>query len=84
MRMKVGGKIISIILEKLDKITTTKKDKQKFNSIDNLDNLEIKFWVGSYMGGSMWFRLNRINGKIFSLAGDGQCYKGFKEYEKQI
>ena len=59
-------------------------DKQKFYSINNIDDLEIRFEIGSYLGGSTRFRLNRINGKIYSVTGDGQCYKGFKEYDKQI
>ncbi|MFL2698002.1 MAG: hypothetical protein ACJ0F4_02230 [Gammaproteobacteria bacterium] len=58
-------------------------DKQKFYSINNIDDLEIRFELGRFSN-STRFRLNRINGKIYSVTGDGQCYKGFKEYEKQI
>ncbi len=58
-------------------------DKQKFYSINNIDELEIRFKFGRYSNWQL-FRLNRINGKIYSNAGGGQCYKGFKEYEKQI
>ena len=59
-------------------------DKQKFYSIDNIDNIEIKFQIGKLRDRGI-FRVNRINGKLFTANfEDGQCYKGFKEYEKQI
>ena len=59
-------------------------DKQRFYSIDNIDNIEIKFQIGKLRDRGI-FRVNRINGKLFTANfEDGQCYKGFKEYEKQI
>ena len=59
-------------------------DKQKFYSIDNIDDLEIRFKIGKYTNRTI-FRVNRINSRVFNQnLEDGQCYKGFKEYEKQI
>ena len=59
-------------------------DKQKFYSIDNIDDLEIRFKIGKYTNRTV-FRVNRINSRVSNQnSEDGQCYKGFKEYEKQI
>ena len=59
-------------------------DKQKFYSIDNIDDLEIRFKIGKYTN-RIVFRVNRINSRVSNQnSEDGQCYKGFKEYEKQI
>ena len=58
------------------------KFKDKENEFSSLNYFEFRIDV-SY--GDLWvlemFSINRENGK--TTAG-GQCYKGFKEYEKQI
>lgn len=59
-----------------------KNKKNKLNSYETTDST-ITFRLAS-AGGGFNVAINRLSLRAGGASFDGQCYKGFKEYEKQI